>query len=101
MQNQYIERDTHLVNVLYVPKGFTRKILGINLFFFFGIILLLFSEAAYELSWKMFSVHLKRMCILLLLDGNFCRYLMSISSNVSFKFNVSLLIFLSIDISGC
>ena len=30
-----------------------------------------------DLSWRMFYVHLKRMCILLVLGGMFCRYLLS------------------------
>ena len=44
------------------------------------------------MSWRMFYVHLKRICILLLLDGVFCEYLKSIWSNAYFKSNVSLLI---------
>ena len=49
-------------------------------------------------------MYLKRMCILLLLDGMLFIYIKSIWSNMLFKANVSLLIFclddLSIDVSG-
>ena len=35
---------------------------------------------ACDLSWRMFCVHLSRMCILLLSDGMFCKYQLSLSS---------------------
>ena len=37
---------------------------------------------AYDLSWRMFHVVLKRMCVLLVLDGAFCIGLLSLSSPV-------------------
>ena len=52
----------------------------------------------------MFHVHLRRMCILLLLDGMSYKYLKSVWFNASFRACVSLLIFcldnLSIAVSG-
>ena len=35
----------------------------------------MFSSIAYDLSWRMIHVHLKRMCILMLLDRMFLIYL--------------------------
>ena len=32
----------------------------------------MFCDLTYDLSWRMFCVHLRRMCIQLLLDGMFC-----------------------------
>ena len=58
--------------------------------------LIFISCPAYDLSWRMFHVYLKRMCNLLLLNGMLCKYQFKlIWSNVSFKGCVSLLISLS------
>ena len=44
--------------------------------------------------WRMFHVYLRRLCILLFLDGMSCRYLLSAASlMVHFKASVPLLIF--------
>ena len=37
-------------------------------------LLILFCGPLCNLSWRMFHVYLKRICILLLLDGMFCKY---------------------------
>ena len=39
----------------------------------------MFCGLTYDLSWRMLRVHLKRMCILLLLDGPFCVCVLSLS----------------------
>ena len=62
---------------------------------------------ACDQSWRMFHAHLRRMCILLLLDGMLYKYQLSASGLIChFKACVFLLIFcvddLSIDVGvGC
>ena len=50
----------------------------------------LFSYFTFDLSWRMFHVHLKTMCILLFLDAVSYIYIKFILSNVFFKAYVSL-----------
>ena len=58
----------------------------------------LFCGLACDLFWRMFHVHLKRMGILLLLDGMF--YIYFIWSNVSVPYWIFCLDDLSLDVSG-
>ena len=52
----------------------------------------LFCSLIYGLSWRIFHVHLRRMCILLLLDGVFCMSVRCIWVILLFKSSISLLI---------
>ena len=58
---------------------FVRKDTWYDFIFFFLIYQGLICGAVCDLSLRMFCVHLSRMCILLLLDGMFYKYLLSAS----------------------
>ena len=58
----------------------------------------MFYGLTYDPSWRMFHVHLRKICILLPVDKMFCVYLL-IPSNLLFKSSMSVLIFCLGDLS--